>query len=253
MKNKVAVVTGSTSGIGRGIADRFAELGAKVVIHGLEPDLARAAVDELKGKGHQAASIVADLSDAAACRRVVQFAVDQYGGIDVLVNNAATLARGHLEDAPVEVWDRVMAINLRAPFICLQEAVKHMKARGGAIVNIGSINAHMGAPNLGPYSVSKGGMTTLTKNAAAALGKYRIRVNQINPGWTLTEGEQAIRAQMGEGDTWLDAAIATRPFGRMLSPADIAAAAAYFASDAGAMVSGAVIDVDQYPVGTMGI
>jgi NAD(P)-dependent dehydrogenase (short-subunit alcohol dehydrogenase family) len=253
MKHKIALITGSTSGIGRGIADRFAELGAKVVIHGLEPDLAQAAVDELKGKGHRAASIVADLSDAAACRRVVQFAVDQYGGLDVLVNNAATLARGHLEDASVEVWDRVMAINLRAPFICLQEAVKHMKARGGAIVNIGSINAYMGAPNLGPYSVSKGGMTTLTKNAAAALGKYRIRVNQINPGWTLTEGEQAIRAQMGEGDTWLDAAIATRPFGRMLSPADIAAAAAYFASDAGAMVSGAVIDVDQYPVGAVGV
>jgi NAD(P)-dependent dehydrogenase (short-subunit alcohol dehydrogenase family) len=254
MKNKIALVTGSTSGIGKGIADRFAELGAKVVIHGLEPDLARAAVDGLKARGHEAASIVADLSDADACRRVVQFTIDQYGGIDVLVNNAATLARGYLEDVPVEIWDRVLAINLRAPFVCLQEAVKHMKSRGGgAIVNIGSINAYMGAPILGPYSVSKGGLTTLTKNAAAALGKYKIRVNQINPGWTLTEGEQAIRAQMGEGDTWLSAALATRPLGRMLSPADIAAAAAYFASDAGAMVSGAVIDVDQYPVGAQGV
>ena len=94
---------------------------------------------------------------------------------------------------------------------------------------------------------------TLTRNAASALGKYRIRVNQINPGWTLTEGERVVQRAEGNGDDWLDAAIATRPFGRMLSPQDIAAAAAYLASDAGAMVSGAVIDLEQYPVGAVPI
>jgi NAD(P)-dependent dehydrogenase (short-subunit alcohol dehydrogenase family) len=250
MQNKIALVTGSTSGIGRGIVEHFASLGAKVVVHGLEEDLARAVVDGLRAQGHEAASIVADLSDPAACRRVVQFTVERYGGIDVLVNNAATLARGFLEDVPVEQWDAVMAINLRAPFVCLQEAVKHMKARGGSILNIGSVNAYIGGQNLGPYSVSKGGLMTLTKNAAAALGKYRIRVNQINPGWTLTEGEQNVRNAMGEGETWLAAAVASRPFGRMLLPEDIAAGAAYLASDAAALISGAVIDLEQYPVGS---
>jgi NAD(P)-dependent dehydrogenase (short-subunit alcohol dehydrogenase family) len=252
VQNKVALVTGSTSGIGRGIAEHFAALGARVVIHGLEPDLAQRTVDGLGQRGFEAKSIVADLVDPAACRRVVQFAVEQYGGIDILVNNAATLTRGYLEDVPVDVWDAVIAVNLRAPFICLQEAVKTMKTRGGgSIVNIGSVNAYIGEPKLGPYSVSKGGLMTLTRNAASALGKYGIRVNQINPGWTLTEGERRIKQAEGKPDTWLDAAVATRPFGRLLSPHDVAMAAAYFASDASAMVSGAVLDLEQHPVGAL--
>jgi NAD(P)-dependent dehydrogenase (short-subunit alcohol dehydrogenase family) len=250
MHNKIALITGSTSGIGRGIAEHFAALGARVVVHGLESDLARETIEGLQSRGHEAASVVADLSDPAACRRIVRFTVEQYGGIDVLVNNAATLARGYLEDVAVEVWDAIMAVNLRAPFLCMQEAVKSMKARGGgSVVNIGSVNAYIGEPKLGPYSVSKGGLMTLTRNAAAALGRYGIRVNQINPGWTLTDGERRIKRAEGKGDEWLDEAIATRPFGRMLSPQDIAAAAAYFASDAGAMVSGAILDLEQRPVG----
>lgn len=250
MQHRIALVTGSTSGIGRGIVERFAALGARVVVHGLEDDLAREVVAKLRSQGHQAVSIVADLTEVEACRRVVRFAVEQYGGLDVLVNNAATLARGRLEDVPVEVWDAVLAVNLRAPFVCLQEAVRVMKTRGGgSIVNIGSVNAYVGESKLGPYSVSKGGLMTLTRNAASALRKYRIRVNQINPGWTLTEGERRIKRLEGKGDEWLREAEATRPSGRLLSPSDVAAAAVYFASDASALVSGAVLDLEQYPVG----
>jgi NAD(P)-dependent dehydrogenase (short-subunit alcohol dehydrogenase family) len=126
-----------------------------------------------------------------------------------------------------------------------------MKTRGGgSIVNIGSINAYIGEPKLGPYSVSKGAMMTFTRNAAAALSKYRIRVNQINVGWTLTEGEQRVkREEEGKGDDWLKEAIATRPFGRLLTPQDIAFAAAYFASDDSAVVTGTVMDLEQFPVG----
>jgi NAD(P)-dependent dehydrogenase (short-subunit alcohol dehydrogenase family) len=252
VKDKIALITGSTSGIGRGIAGHFAGLGARVVIHGLERDLADRAVAELRSQGHEAVSFVADLADPDACRRVVRFTVEHYGRIDVLVNNAATLARGYLEDVPIEVWDVVIAVNLRAPFVCLQEAVKTMKVRGGgSIVNIGSVNAYIGEPKLGPYSVSKGGLMTLTRNAASALGKYRIRVNQINPGWTLTEGERRIKHAEGKADTWLEEAEATRPFGRLLAPHDVAVAAAYFASDASAMVSGAVLDLEQHPVGAL--
>jgi NAD(P)-dependent dehydrogenase (short-subunit alcohol dehydrogenase family) len=252
LAGKVAVVTGASSGIGRGIAEYFAALGARVVVHGRDDPRTRETADHLRNQGHEAAAVVADLADVEACRGVVRFAAERYGGVDVLVNNAASTARGYLEDAPVELWDSVMAINLRAPFICLQEAVKSMKTRGGgSIVNIGSVNAYIGEPKLGPYAVSKGGLMTFTKNAAATLNKYRIRVNQLNVGWTLTEGEHRVKREEGKGEDWVDAATATRPFGRLLLPQDVAFAAAYFASDESALITGAVLDMEQYPVGAL--
>jgi len=248
--NKIALVTGSTSGIGLGIAEHFAGLGARVMIHGRRGDEARAIANRLTAAGGTAGFVAGDLADAIACRRVVQFTIEEFGGIDILVNNAASVARGYLEDAPLELWDMVMHVNLRAPFVCLQEAVKSMKTRGGgSIVNIGSVNAYIGEPKLGPYSVSKGGLMTLTRNAAHALSRYRIRVNQLNVGWTLTEGEHRVKLAEGKGEDWLDEAIATRPSGRLLSPHDVALAAAYFASDDSAPVSGTVMDLEQHPVG----
>jgi NAD(P)-dependent dehydrogenase (short-subunit alcohol dehydrogenase family) len=250
LANKIVLVTGSTSGIGRGIAEHFASLGARVVVHGRSEARASETADRLRRAGHQAAFVVADLAEIDACRRVVRFTIEQFGGIDVLVNNAAVTSRGYLEDAPVELWDTIMHVNLRAPFLCLQEAVKSMKVRGGgSVLNIGSVNAYIGEPKLGPYSVSKGGLMTLTRNAAATLSRYAIRVNQINVGWTLTEGEERVKLEEGKGTDWLEEAIATRPFGRLLTPHDVAIAAAYFASDDSAVVTGTVMDLEQYPVG----
>ena len=250
LQHKIALITGSTSGIGLGIAEHFAALGAAVVIHGREEGQARLIVERLREAGHDAAEVIGDVADVATCRRIVRFTIERFGGIDVLVNNAASTARGYLEDAPVELWDMIMHVNLRAPFLCLQEAVKSMKTRGGgSIVNIGSVNAYIGEPKLGPYSVSKGGLMTLTRNAAATLNRYRIRVNQINVGWTLTEGEERVKRLEGLGPEWVEQAVATRPFGRLLSPRDVALAAAYFASDDSALVTGTVMDFEQYPVG----
>src|SRR2546427_5754192 len=146
-----------------------------------------------------------------------------------------------------------MAVNLRAPFILLQASIPQMKARGGgSIVNIGSILAYVGEPKLGAYSVSKGGLMTLTRNAASLLNRYRIRVNQINVGWTLTEGERRVkREQEGKGEEWIEQALATRPFGRLLAPLDIAHAAAYFASNESECVTGSVLDLEQYPPGAL--
>jgi NAD(P)-dependent dehydrogenase (short-subunit alcohol dehydrogenase family) len=253
LAGRVSVVTGSTSGIGRGIAEHFASLGSNVVVHGRDQADGLETVRRVKAAGREAEYVDGDLTREDVCRSLIRFAVERFGGLDVLVNNAADTGRGDLEHVPVARWDTIMAVNLRAPFILLQESIAPMRSRGGgSIVNIGSVLAYVGEPKLGAYSVSKGGLMTLTKNAASLLNRDRIRVNQINVGWTLTEGERRVkREQEGKSDDWIAQAIATRPFGRLLAPIDIAYAAAYFASDESACVTGSVLDLEQYPPGAL--
>jgi len=247
---KIALVTGASSGIGLAIAEHFASLGAAVIVHGHQSASAITAAHQLAATGAACTAVDADLRDVDATRRMMQSAIAWQGGLDVLVNNAGMTDRGYLEDAPVELWDDIMAVNLRAPFVCLQEAVKSMKGRGGgSIVNIGSVNAYVGAPKLGPYSVSKGGLMTMTRNAASALNRYRIRVNQLNVGWTLTPGEDEVQKKQGSRANWLADAVALMPFGRLLTPREIAFAAAYFASDESALITGGVLDMEQAPIG----
>jgi NAD(P)-dependent dehydrogenase (short-subunit alcohol dehydrogenase family) len=250
LQNRFALVTGSTSGIGKGIARHLASLGASVVVHGTNAERGDAVAGEIRETGRRAVFAPADLTDAGACRGLIAASVEAFGGLDILVNNAADTSRGTVESVSQEVWDRIMAINLRAPFLLLQAAIPHFRRRGGgSVVNIGSVNAYIGEPKLCPYSVSKGGLMTLTKNAASFLNQYRIRVNQLNVGWTETEGEHRVKREEGKDDDWLDEAVATRPFGRLLEPQDVAYAAAYFASDESACVTGSVMDLEQYPVG----
>jgi NAD(P)-dependent dehydrogenase (short-subunit alcohol dehydrogenase family) len=253
LAGKVSIVTGATSGIGRGIAEYFAELGSTIVVHGVDAAGGAETVRRVKAAGRDAEYFEGDLKIEDVCRALIRFAVERFGGIDVLVNNAADTGRGDLEHIAVARWDAIMAVNLRAPFILLQESIAPMRARGGgSIVNIGSILAYVGEPKLGAYSVSKGALMTLTRNAASLLNRDRIRVNQINVGWTLTEGERKVkREQEGKGDEWIAEAIATRPFGRMLEPRDIACAAGYFASGDSACVTGSVLDLEQYPPGAL--
>ena len=254
LANRVALVTGSSSGIGRGIADHFAALGARVLVHGLEVEAGERIAAEIRGRGGDAAFAAGDIADEAVCRGLVRTAVDRFGGLDILVNNAGIYTRASVETASVAFWDRMMAINLRAPFILLQAAIEPMRARGGgSIVNIGSINAYVGMASLGPYSVSKGGLMTLTRNAAQALSPHRIRINQLNVGWTLTEGEDRVkREEEGLPATWIEDAGRTRAFGRILTPQDIAQAAAFFASDDSALITGSVLDVEQFAIGAPG-
>jgi NAD(P)-dependent dehydrogenase (short-subunit alcohol dehydrogenase family) len=250
LSDRIALVTGSTSGIGRGIARRFASLGAKVVVHGRDQAGASKTLEAIAAEGGEAAWCSADLADAAACRGVVDFTIDRFGALDILVNNAALTTRGDIEHVTLDVIDSIFAVNLRAPLLLTQAAVPHLKTRGGgSIVNIGSVNAYIGEPKLCPYSVSKGGLMTLTRNTASYLNRYRIRVNQINVGWTLTEGEDRVKRLEGKGDDWLEDAERTRPWGRLLVPDDIANAVVYFACDDSMLVTGAVLDLEQYPVG----
>jgi NAD(P)-dependent dehydrogenase (short-subunit alcohol dehydrogenase family) len=251
LAGQVAVVTGSTQGIGGGIALKLAEAGARILVHGIDSQRTggERIVEAITAIGSQAVLMTGDLREESHCRSIVRHAFSRFGRVDILVNNAAVVHRGTIEDTSTELWDEIFAVNLRAPFLLCQEAVRHMKDRkSGCIVNIGSVNAYCGMKRLLPYSASKGALMTFTKNLANYLTKYRIRVNQINPGWTYTEGERHLLAVIeGRGESWVDDALKTRPFGRLLTPADIANAVLFFATNE--LISGAVLDYEQLPFG----
>jgi len=255
LSEKIAVVTGSTSGIGKGIAREFALQGARVLLSGRDETRGAKAIEEIIAAGVPRENLSfapADLSDAESCRCLIASAVEVFGALDVLVNNAGDMKRGNVENTTVEQWDEQMTVNLRAPFILTQAAIPHLKVRGGSIVNIGSVNAFVGETKLCAYSASKGGLLNFSKNAAAYLNQYRIRVNVLNVGWTLTEGENAVmKADTGKED-WLEEANQTRAFGRLLLPRDIALAALYFASDESALITGTALDMEQHPLGSRG-
>ena len=247
----VAVITGSTQGIGGGIALLLATHGAHIVVHGRDSQRAAGEkiVQSIETAGSQALLLTGDLQEESHCRSIIRSALSHFGRIDILVNNAAVVHRATIEDASTELWDEIFDVNVRAPFVLCQEAVRHMKERqSGCIVNIGSGNGYCGAKRLLPYSASKGALTTFTKNLANYLTKYRIRVNQLNPGWTLTEGERHVVAVLdGKGENWMEAAVKTRPSGRLLLPADVAEAILFFATNE--LISGAVLDYEQFPFG----
>ncbi len=253
LEGKIALVTGSTSGIGAGIASVFAHEGARVLVHGRNAEAGARVVQEIEESGVPADRLafhVADLLDPGECAALVGRAGEVFDGLDILVNNAGDFTRGTIDNTSVELWDRQMALNLRAPFLLTQAALPLMRTRGaGAVVNIGSVNAYIGGANLTSYSVTKGGLMTFTKNVAQQVNRDHIRVNQINVGWTLTEGEQRVQTKETGRADWLEAALPMRPFGRLLSPRDIALAALYFASDDSALVTGSVLDLEQGPVG----
>jgi NAD(P)-dependent dehydrogenase (short-subunit alcohol dehydrogenase family) len=207
---------------------------------------------EIRELGSEAALVLGDVRDESLCRTVVRTAVERFDRLDILVNNAGVVHRGTIENTSVTLWDEILGVNLRAPFIFCQEAVKYMKGRrSGCIINIGSVQAHCGLRNALAYSASKGGLMTFTRNLANFLTQYRIRVNQINPGWVLTEGEHHVQTVVeGQGEDWLQEALKTRPFGRMLLPGDIAGSALFFASND--LISGAVLEHEQLPYGAPG-
>lgn len=251
LAGKIALITGASSGIGAGIAREFGLQGASVLVHGRYPEDERSleALVEAGVPRQRLAYQCAELLDEEACHELPQIAADRFGGLDILVNNAGDFRRGSIETTTVRLWDEQMGVNVRAPFILMQAATPLMRARGGgSIVNIGSINADVGQSNLLAYSASKGALTTLTRNVAQQVNIHQIRVNQINPGWTLTETEDRTqRAESGKDD-WMTDALNTRPFGRLLLPRDIALAALYFASDDAALVTGSILDFEQFPI-----
>lgn len=178
----------------------------------------------------------------------MQVAEQEFGRLDILVNAAALTERGSIWDTSEELFDRIMNINVRAPFFLMQEAIKLMQkgGRGGSIINITSVAAHGGHPMLTAYSASKAALVTLTKNIAYSVVRHRIRVNALNLGWMDTPGEDMIqRRYHSDGKDWLQDAESSQPFGRLIKTDEAARSIAYLASDESGMMTGATLDFDQ--------
>lgn len=245
LQDKVAIVTGAGTGIGRGIALAFAREGAAVVVANRSEENGRETVRQIEADGGTALFHRTDVSKEADCAAVVQAAVQTHGALHVLVNNAGIFPRATLEETTEELWDRIFATNLRGPALLCKHAVPHIrKAGGGSIVNLGSTNQYTGLPNLFAYSCAKGGLLTMTRNLARALAPDMIRVNIVNPGWVITEGEIAVQADEGRDAARLAEMGKNLPFGRHQRPEDAAMACVFLASDESSQITGTEINCD---------
>ncbi|MCB9421703.1 MAG: SDR family oxidoreductase [Ardenticatenaceae bacterium] len=249
LTGKYAIVTGSTQGLGGAVARLFVERGAAgIILCGRNAGRGRVVQNALNSDACQVHFVQADLANVEDCRRIVAVADEKFGRVDILVNAAGVSDRGTIWDTTPELWDWIMAINVRAPFLLIQESIKIMKREGiaGAIVNIGSLAAYGSIPVLMPYAASKGALATMTKNIAYAIMRHRIRINTLNIGWMDTPGEDVIQKKYhGAGDDWLEKAEAQQPFGRLLKPEEVARAVAFLASDESGMMTGSIVDFDQ--------
>lgn len=250
LKDKVILVTGSSTGIGEGMVRRFAKEGAKVMVHGTREEAVREVVDSIRADGEQADCVLGSLEDAETPARIIEKTLSAWGRLDGLVNNAAVTTRSNLESTDAALFDQTLAVNLRAPLLLVRAALPQFRKQGGGrVLNIGSINAYCGERNLLAYSISKGGLMTMTRNLADAHAAEGIRVNQFNVGWTLTPNERELKKKEGMPDDWPQR-LSTNdaPSGHLLSPDDIAWAAVYLLSDEAPLLNGAIMDFEQYPV-----
>jgi NAD(P)-dependent dehydrogenase (short-subunit alcohol dehydrogenase family) len=248
LKEKVIIVTGSTMGIGKAIAKKAESEGAKVIINGLEEDLGTQAVSEM---GEENVRLhIEDISNEGAAQRLVDLAINTWGRLDAIVNNAALVVSSNISTTDKAFLNRILEVNTIAPLQLIQAALPLLAERLGSVLNIGSVNAWSGEPNLLAYSISKGALMTMTRNLGDTLMRENgVRVNQLNPGWVLTEKEIERKRAHGLADTWYeDLPALYAPAGRIIWPEEIAAAAIYWLSDESGPISGQVVDLEQYPM-----
>jgi NAD(P)-dependent dehydrogenase (short-subunit alcohol dehydrogenase family) len=234
-----ALVTGSTSGIGRAAAISLARHGAHVVVSGRDAARGDAVVTEIRSAGGKADFVAADLADADDVRALARQAAELGGGhVDILVNNAGIFPFGPTSGASDDDIDAVYAVNVKAPFILVGELAPAMAAQGrGAVVNVLTMVARFGMAGMALYGSSKAALTLLTKAWAAEFGPSGVRVNAVSPGPTRTEGTEPMGSQ-------LDVLASMAPAGRPAAPEEIASAISYLAGDEASFVHGAVLDVD---------
>jgi NAD(P)-dependent dehydrogenase (short-subunit alcohol dehydrogenase family) len=246
LKDKAIIITGGTSGIGAAIATAAIREGAKVLVHGINEDEGRTTVEKL---GANAVLCIADLNEDSAPKSIVDAALKAFGKIDGVVNNAAIFGGTNISEQEIEHFRRMMQINLTAPLFLIKAAFEELRKTGGCVLNIGSINAHAGESKLLAYSISKGGMQTMTRNLANANGVHGVRVNQINPGWVLTDREYKDKIAQGLKPSWpQDLTRVEIPTGVMTTPEQMGEAAIYWLSDESKPFTGSIVDLEQFSI-----
>jgi NAD(P)-dependent dehydrogenase (short-subunit alcohol dehydrogenase family) len=253
LEGKTILITGATQGLGAEIAREAARRGAAALALAgrSEANGARVAA-EVQAMGVAARHFPADLARPETPAALVRAVLDWRGRIDGLVNAAGITDRASVADGTLDDWERLFALNARAPAFLMQQVIGAARAAGhpASIVNILSMNAHCGSPELGFYAATKGALATLTRNAAHAHMRDRIRVNGINMGWSATDGEQVMQAErLGRGADWAARAAAGLPLGRLLDPAEVARLCVYLLSDYSGLQTGTLIDLEQKVIG----
>ena len=245
LKNKVALITGGASGIGAAAARLFSAEGAAVIIADVNPESGRQVASQIASRGGQVAFHVADVTRAADCRRLAQAAMDSFGGVHVLFNNAGIIRRASVVELSEEDWDLVMAVNVKGMFLLSREVIPLMaRAGGGSIINMASGWGLAGGARAAVYCASKGAVVLLTKAMAVDHGPQGIRVNCLCPGDTSTGMLREEARQLGENAETFLAEAARRPLNRVGTPEEIARAALYLAGDASSFVTGSALVID---------
>ena len=250
---KIAVVTGAAQGVGEATARLLAERGiAGLLLTDRQGDKLDAVAKAIEAQGVSVVTVVADLADPDQVAEIIPTADDAFGRVDLLANIAGLTDRGTILDTDLALFDKMFAINVRAPFFLMQDAIKVMQREkiDGAIVNILSVNAYIGGANLAAYSASKGALMTLTKNTANAINRDRIRVNGIILGWADTPGEHVtLKTFHDAADDWLASAEASRPFGQLLKPEGIARLIAFLGGPESFPMTGSCVEYEQSVIG----
>jgi NAD(P)-dependent dehydrogenase (short-subunit alcohol dehydrogenase family) len=242
--NKVAIVTGASSGIGRATALTLARGGAAIAAVARDRNALEEVIAQCQQAGTTAIAVVADLTAATGPEDIVQSTVSRFGGVDVLINAAGIIAMGTTDATSDDTWDRVMDVNVRAPFRLMRAAFSHLKQRRGAVVNVSSVNGQRVFPNLAAYNTSKAAMDQLTRCAAIEWAPDGVRVNAVNPGVTVTN----LHRRSGMADdayaAFLARAKETHPLGRPGQAEEIATLVAFLASEEAGWVTGETIAID---------
>ena len=237
----VALVTGSSAGIGLALAKGLAGAGARVAINGRMAKTVETVVEALRTGGANAYAAPFDVTDSGEVRAAVSRIEAEFGPIDILINNAGIQRRGALEDYPEATWRELMSVNLDSVFFVSQAVARSMIARKrGRIVNIGSVQSELARPNIAPYTASKGGVKMLTKGMATDWGKHGLKINAIAPGYFRTELNKAL-VEDEKFSAWLTS---RTPMGRWGDVDELVGAAVFLASDASSFVNGHVLYVD---------
>ena len=253
MHGKVLLLSGASRGVGECVARLAVERGAAgLALVGRDTKTGEALAKELTSLGTKTIFISADLAKPDEPARIVETVDKTFGVVHGLLNSAAETSRGSVWNTTPEMFDSMMSVNVRAPFMLIQGCAKIMKREGvaGAVVNIGSVTGYGGDVNLTHYAISKGALHTLTRNCAYSLMRDRIRVNLLNPGWMDTPTEDATQRKWHNAqDGWLQKAESEQPLGRLIKPDELARTIMFLLSDESGLMTGAVIDFDQSVVG----